>query len=75
MSYCLYSENGLTIQPANSFKGKWKIRTSPGMAIFFKTVTDAKKWARKQTVRISISEKTSALVPPAVDQEGKSCQK
>ena len=48
-----YQERGRLIQQSNSAYGKWKIKTSPGKAIFFQLLSEAKKWARKNPVEAS----------------------
>jgi hypothetical protein len=46
VSIKLISAHGHVIITANSAYGKWKIPTTPGRARFFKTLTEARKWAK-----------------------------
>jgi hypothetical protein len=45
-----HQEYGHLIEPANSYRGKWKIKATPTTARFFETLTAAKAWAKKNPV-------------------------
>ena len=45
MSIEMHFVCGWTIQTAFDPRGKWKIKTSPGKARFFKKLGEARKWA------------------------------
>jgi hypothetical protein len=47
MSIEMHFVGGHTIVTAFSPKGKWKINTKPGYARFFKLLSKAKTWAKK----------------------------
>ncbi len=47
MSIQMHFVNKHTIVTAHDHRGKWKIPTTPGRAIFFQTLKEARTWAKK----------------------------